>query len=69
MILRWIVVIVFVFVVVVIFCYVCDYWNEFMNKMFFCLYCDEGKLLLLRWKVDCYLLLLVIFLYGIVIFL
>ena len=35
--------------------------------MFLHLYCDEGKLLLLRWKADRYLLLPVILLYGIVI--
>ena len=35
--------------------------------MFLHLYCDEGKLLLLRWKADRYLLLPVILLYGIII--
>ena len=35
--------------------------------MFLRLYCDEGKLLLLRWKADRYLLLPAILLYGIVI--
>ena len=44
-----------------------DYWTEFTKKMFLHLYCDEGKLLLLRWKADRYLLLPVILLYGIVI--
>lgn len=38
-----------------------------LRKMFLHLYCDEGKLLLLRWKADRYLLLPVILLYGIII--
>ncbi len=54
---RWIAAIVLVFAVVAISRYARDYWNEFTNKMFLRLYCDEGKLLLLRWKADRYLLL------------
>ncbi|WP_088351524.1 ABC transporter permease [Bacillus cereus] len=64
---RWIAAIVLVFAVVAISRYARDYWNEFTNKMFLRLYCDEGKLLLLRWKADRYLLLPAILLYGIVI--
>ena len=59
--------IVLVFAVVAISRYARDYWNEFTNKMFLRLYCDGGKLLLLRWKADRYLLLPAILLYGIVI--
>ena len=64
---RWIAAIVLVFAVVAISRYARDYWNEFTNKMFLRLYCDEGKLLLLRWKANRYLLLPAILLYGIVI--
>ena len=64
---RWIATIVLVFAVVAISRYARDYWNEFTNKMFLRLYCDGGKLLLLRWKADRYLLLPAILLYGIVI--
>lgn len=64
---RWIVAIILVFSLVAISRYARDYWNEFTKKMFLHLYCDEGKLLLLRWKADCYLLLPVLLLYGIVI--
>lgn len=64
---RWIAAIVLVFAVVAISRYARDYWNEFTNKMFLHLYCDEGNLLLLRWKANRYLLLPAILLYGIVI--
>ncbi|MBE7104631.1 ABC transporter permease [Bacillus cereus] len=64
---RWIAAIILVFTLVAISRYARDYWNEFTKKMFLHLYCDEGKLLLLRWKADRYLLLPVILLYGIVI--
>lgn len=64
---RWIAAIILVFALVAISRYARDYWNEFAKKMFLHLYCDEGKLLLLRWKADRYLLLPAIFLYGIVI--
>ncbi|MEC2394010.1 ABC transporter permease [Bacillus thuringiensis serovar shandongiensis] len=64
---RWIAAIILVFALVAISRYARDYWNEFTKKMFLHLYCDEGKLLLLRWKADCCLLLPAIFLYGIVI--
>lgn len=64
---RWIAAIVLVFAVVAISRYARDYWNEFTKKMFLHLYCEEGKLLLLRWKADRYLLLPAILLYGIVI--
>ncbi|EJS66954.1 MULTISPECIES: ABC transporter permease [Bacillus] len=64
---RWIVAIILVFSLVAISRYARDYWNEFTKKMFLHLYCDEGKLLLLRWKADRYLLLPVLLLYGIVI--
>ncbi|EJR61934.1 hypothetical protein IIO_02842 [Bacillus cereus VD115] len=64
---RWIAAIILVFALVAISRYARDYWNEFTKKMFLHLYCDEGKLLLLRWKADRYLLLPAIFLYGIVI--
>ncbi|MBE5104852.1 ABC transporter permease [Bacillus thuringiensis] len=65
---RWISAIILAFALVAISRYAHDYWNEFTKKMFLHLYCDEGKLLLLRWKVDRYLLLPAILLYGIVIF-
>ncbi|HDR7915192.1 TPA: ABC transporter permease [Bacillus wiedmannii] len=64
---RWIAAIIFAFALVGISRYARDYWNEFTKKMFLHLYCDEGKLLLLRWKADRYLLLPVLLLYGIVI--
>ncbi|KAB2365356.1 ABC transporter permease [Bacillus thuringiensis] len=64
---RWIAAIVLVFAVVAISRYARDYWNEFTNKMFLHLYCDEGNLLLLRWKANRHLLLPAILLYGIVI--
>ncbi|KAB2452064.1 ABC transporter permease [Bacillus sp. CH126_4D] len=64
---RWIAAIILVFALVAISRYARDYWNEFSEKMFLHLYCDEGKLLLLRWKADRYLLLPVLLLYGIVI--
>ncbi|MED3577499.1 ABC transporter permease [Bacillus thuringiensis] len=64
---RWIAAIVLVFTVVAISRYARDYWNEFTKKMFLHLYCEEGKLLLLRWKADRYLLLPAILLYAIVI--
>lgn len=64
---RWIAAIILVFALVAISRYARDYWNEFTKKMFLHLYCDEGKLLLLRWKVVRYLLLPAILLYGIVI--
>ncbi|MHC2835497.1 ABC transporter permease [Bacillus sp. F9_6S_D1_P_5] len=59
--------IILVFALVAISRYARDYWNEFTKKMFLHLYCDEGNLLLLRWKADRYLLLPVILLYGLVI--
>lgn len=40
---RWIAAIVLVFAVVAISRYARDYWNEFTNKMFLRLYCDEGN--------------------------
>ncbi|PEW00224.1 ABC transporter permease [Bacillus cereus] len=64
---RWIAAIILVFALFAISRYARDYWNEFTKKMFLHLYCEEGKLLLLRWKADRYLLLLAILLYGIVI--
>ncbi|MCU4769513.1 ABC transporter permease [Bacillus toyonensis] len=64
---RWIAAIILVFALVAISRYARDYWNEFTKKMFLHLYCDGGKLLLLRWKADRCLLLPAIFLYGIVI--
>ncbi|MCU5500876.1 ABC transporter permease, partial [Bacillus wiedmannii] len=64
---RWIAAIILAFAFVGISRYARDYWNEFTKKMFLHLYCDEGKLLLLRWKADRYLLLPVLLLYGIVI--
>ncbi|OOZ82374.1 ABC transporter permease [Bacillus cereus] len=64
---KWIAAIILAFALFAISRYARDYWNEFTNKMFLHLYCDEGKLLLLRWKTDRYLLLPVILLYGIVI--
>ncbi|CAM4108920.1 ABC transporter permease [Bacillus pretiosus] len=64
---RWIAAIILAFALVGISRYARDYWNEFTKKMFLHLYCDEGKLLLLRWKADRYLLLPVLLLYGIVI--
>ncbi|TCW55392.1 ABC-2 type transport system permease protein [Bacillus thuringiensis] len=64
---RWIAAIILAFALVAISRYARDYWNEFTKKMFLHLYCDEGKLLLLRWKADRYLLLPVLLLYGIVI--
>ncbi|MGG0293001.1 ABC transporter permease [Bacillus pacificus] len=64
---RWISAIILVFTLVAISRYARDYWAEFTKKMFLHLYCDEGKLLLLRWKTDRYLLFPVILLYGIVI--
>ncbi|HDR7794186.1 TPA: ABC transporter permease [Bacillus luti] len=65
---RWIAAIILLFALVAISRYARDYWTEFTRKMFLHLYCDEGKLLLLRWKADRYLLFPVILLYGIVIF-
>ncbi|MGG1152720.1 ABC transporter permease [Bacillus wiedmannii] len=64
---RWIAAIILAFTLVAISRFARDYWNEFTKKMFLHLYCDEGKLLLLRWKADRYLLLPVLLLYGIVI--
>ncbi|GAB6600045.1 ABC transporter permease [Bacillus cereus] len=64
---RWIAAIILAFALFVISRYARDYWAEFAKKMFLHLYCDEGKLLLLRWKADRYLLLPVILLYGIII--
>ncbi|MGH0428096.1 ABC transporter permease [Bacillus hominis] len=64
---QWITAIILVFALVAISHYACDYWNEFTKKMFLHLYCDEGKLLLLRWKADRYLLLPAVFIYGTVI--
>ncbi len=64
---KWIAAIILAFALFAISRYARDYWNEFTNKMFLHLYCDEGKLLLLRWKTNRYLLLPVILLYGIVI--
>ncbi|QIE36773.1 ABC transporter permease [Bacillus tropicus] len=64
---KWIAAIILAFALFAISRYVRDYWTEFAKKMFLHLYCDEGKLLLLRWKADRYLLLPVILLYGIVI--
>ncbi|MEI2316067.1 ABC transporter permease [Bacillus paramobilis] len=64
---RWIAAIILAFALVGISRYARDYWNEFTKKIFLHLYCDEGKLLLLRWKADRYLLLPVLLLYGIVI--
>lgn len=59
---KWIAAIILAFALVGISRYARDYWNEFTKKMFLHLYCDEGRLLLLRWKADRYLLLPVIFL-------
>ncbi|HDR7624299.1 TPA: ABC transporter permease [Bacillus mycoides] len=64
---QWITAIILVFAIVAISRYARDYWNEFTKKMFLHLYCDEGELLLLRWKADRYLLLPVVFIYGTVI--
>ncbi|EEL17321.1 hypothetical protein bcere0016_20860 [Bacillus cereus 95/8201] len=64
---RWIAAIILAFALFAISRYARDYWAEFAKKMFLHLYCDEGKLLLLRWKADRYLLLPVILLYGIII--
>ncbi|MED1410183.1 MULTISPECIES: ABC transporter permease [Bacillus] len=64
---RWITAIIFVFALLAIAHYARDYWNEFTKKMFLHLYCDEGKLLLLRWKINRYLLLPAIIIYGTVI--
>ncbi|WP_368906993.1 ABC transporter permease [Bacillus wiedmannii] len=64
---RWIAAIILAFALVAISRYARDYWNEFTKRMFLHLYCDEGKLLLLKWKADRYLLLPVLLLYGIVI--
>ncbi|MEK4498975.1 ABC transporter permease [Bacillus sp. FSL R12-0069] len=64
---KWIAAIILAFALFAISRYARDYWNEFTKKMFLHLYCDEGKLLLLRWKADRYLLFPVILLYGIVI--
>ncbi|MDM5238995.1 ABC transporter permease [Bacillus cereus] len=64
---RWIAAIILIFTLFAISRYARDYWNEFTKKMFLHLYCEEGKLLLLRWKADRYLLLPAILLYGIVI--
>ncbi|MCC1487787.1 ABC transporter permease [Bacillus tropicus] len=64
---KWIAAIILAFALFAISRYARDYWTEFVKKMFLHLYCDEGKLLLLRWRADRYLLLPVILLYGIVI--
>ncbi|MDE7552959.1 ABC transporter permease, partial [Bacillus tropicus] len=64
---KWIAAIILAFALFAISRYARDYWTEFAKKMFLHLYCDEGKLLWLRWKADRYLLLPVILLYGIVI--
>ncbi|MGH0678559.1 ABC transporter permease [Bacillus luti] len=64
---RWIAAIILVFALFAISRYARDYWNAFTQKMFLHLYCEEGKLLLLRWKADRYLLLPAILLYGIII--
>ncbi|OJE38754.1 ABC transporter permease [Bacillus tropicus] len=64
---KWIAAIILAFALFAISRYARDYWNEFTKKMFLHLYCDEGKLLLLRWKANRYLLLPVILLYGLVI--
>ncbi|MED0962052.1 ABC transporter permease [Bacillus paramycoides] len=64
---RWVTAIILVFALLAIAHYARDYWNEFTKKMFLHLYCDEGKLLLLRWKINRYLLLPAIIIYGTVI--
>ncbi|MGE6598099.1 ABC transporter permease [Bacillus proteolyticus] len=64
---KWITAIILVFALVAISRYARDYWNEFTKKMFLHLYCDEGELLLLRWKADRYLLFPTVFIYGTVI--
>ncbi|MGG0233958.1 ABC transporter permease [Bacillus tropicus] len=64
---KWIAAIILAFALFAISRYARDYWTEFAKKMFLHLYCDEGKLLLLRWRADRYVLLPVILLYGIVI--
>jgi len=64
---KWITAIILVFALVAISRYARDYWNEFTKRMFLHLYCDEGELLLLRWKADRYLLFPTVFIYGTVI--
>ncbi|KFN03410.1 ABC transporter permease [Bacillus clarus] len=63
----WITAIILVFALFAISRYARDYWNEFTEKMFLHLYCEEGKLILLRWKANRYLFLPAVFMYGTVI--
>ncbi|MED4650856.1 ABC transporter permease [Bacillus pseudomycoides] len=63
----WIALIIIVFACVAIARYSGDQWNEFVKKMFLQLYCDQGKLLLLKGRVEMALFVPAVLIYGIVI--
>ncbi|EMA6344304.1 ABC transporter permease [Bacillus cytotoxicus] len=63
----WITAIILIFALFAISRYSHDYWHEFTKKMFLHLYCEESKLLLLKWRATQYLLLPAIFIYATVI--
>ncbi|MDM5154784.1 ABC transporter permease [Bacillus sp. DX1.1] len=63
----WITSIILVFSLFAIARYSRDRWSEFTKKMFLQLYCNEGRLVWLRWKSSQYLFLPALFIYGTVI--
>ncbi|HEK9099640.1 ABC transporter permease [Bacillus pfraonensis] len=62
----WITLIIIVFSGVAIARYSGDQWNEFAKKMFLQLYCEQGKLLLLKGRATMCLFIPAVFIYGIV---
>ncbi|WP_369899860.1 ABC transporter permease [Bacillus manliponensis] len=64
---SWIAAIVVMFSCYAIIRYSRDYWNEFTKKMFLQLYCKEEELLWIRGKVNRYLLLPALIIYGVII--
>ncbi|MEY8347184.1 ABC transporter permease [Bacillus cereus] len=62
----WIALIIVVFSGVAIARYSGDQWNEFAKKMFLQLYCEQGKLLLLKGRATMCLFIPAVFIYGIV---
>ncbi|KEK25100.1 ABC transporter permease [Bacillus gaemokensis] len=63
----WIALIIIVFACFAIARYSGDQWNEFANKMFLQLYCEQGKLLWLKGRAKMYLFIPAVFIYGTVI--
>lgn len=63
----WIALIIIVFACVAIARYSGDQWNEFAKKMFLQLYCEQGKLLLLKGRAEMCLFIPAVFIYGTVI--